>query len=66
MRGPQPSERPPPRVSRGMGTHSSDHRTEDADHACEVGAAISEQLLRLTAIALLALGIAGVYAILTA
>ncbi len=49
-----------------MGTHSSDHRTEDADHAGEVGAAISEQLLRLTAIALLALGIAGVSAILTA
>jgi len=49
-----------------MGTRSSHSRTEDADHACEVGTAISEQLLRLTAIALLALGIAGVYAILTA
>ncbi|MFM8612497.1 MAG: hypothetical protein ACKOD0_07365 [Actinomycetota bacterium] len=38
----------------------------DADAALEDEAAISDQVLRLAGIALLALGVAGAYAILTA
>jgi len=48
-----------------MSTLSSTDSPEDTDAALEAEAAISDQVLRLAGIALLALGIAGAYAILT-